>query len=64
MDVSHLVADNSIADFYVLQDTEIEQFAQQKPVFDDGKLVSGFLRMTPTNAQRFAAGILAKPLNQ
>ena len=64
MDVSHLVADNSIADFYVLQDTDIEQFAQQKPVFDDGKLVSGFLRMTPSNAQRFAAGILAKPLNQ
>ena len=63
MDVEHLVADNSIADFYVLRDAEIEQFAQQKPVFDGDKLVSGFLRMTPSNTQRFAAGILAKPLN-
>ena len=63
IEIEHLVSENSTADFYVLQDDEIEQFAQQKPVFDGGRLVSGFLRMTPDNSQRFAAGILAKPLN-
>lgn len=62
MEIENLVSDESEADFYVLQDAEIEQFIQQKPVIENGKLVSGFLRMTPDNTQRFAAGILAKPL--
>ena len=62
MEIENLVSDESEADFYVLQDSEIEQFIQQKPVMENGKLVSGFLRMTPDNTQRFTAGILAKPL--
>lgn len=62
MEIENLVSDSSEADYYVLQDDAIKQFEQQKPVFKDGKLESGFLRMTPEGSQRFAAGILAKPL--
>ena len=62
MDIEHLVSESSEADFYFLQDAEIQKYAQNKPVLENGKLVSGFLRLTPEGSQRFAAGILAKPL--
>ncbi|MBO7142821.1 MAG: hypothetical protein J6V76_06915 [Bacteroidales bacterium] len=62
MDIEHLVSESSEADFYFLQDAEIQKYAQNKPVMENGKLVSGFLRLTPEGSQRFAAGILAKPL--
>lgn len=62
LDLEHLVSPNSVADLYVSQKTEIEDFIKHIPVFSEGRLVSGFLRLTPENTKCFVAGILATEL--
>ena len=59
LDLEHLVSSESDAELYVSQKTEIEDFFMHKPIFSEGRLVSGFLMLTPENTKCFVAGILA-----
>ncbi len=58
MEISPLVAPGVEAHYYVYQKDRPLPGMEQKPVFLNGQLVSGFLPVTPADTVMFAAGIL------
>ncbi|MCQ2975427.1 MAG: hypothetical protein MJ211_11545 [Bacteroidales bacterium] len=63
IEIEHLVSENSIADFYVFKADEYCEMQNQKPIFKDNKLYSGFWEFTPCSSKTFKAGIFAKPIS-
>ncbi|MCQ2251443.1 MAG: hypothetical protein MJZ66_10075 [Bacteroidales bacterium] len=58
MELSCLVDENAQAQYFVYQKDRPLPGMEQKPVFSNGKLVGGFLPLTPSDTGMFAAGIL------
>jgi len=59
MELQCLVDDGSTAQYHVYQKNAPLECFLEKPVFSNGKLVSGFLPLTPADTRMFAAGIYA-----
>ncbi len=58
MELSPIVDSGRMAHYYVYQKKWPLPGMEQRPVFSNGKLVSGFLPLTPGDTVMFAAGIL------
>lgn len=59
MRLAEFVCQDTRAEYFVYQNSQQDSRFLQPPVFESGKLKSGFLRLTPENTQNFSAGILA-----
>lgn len=55
MEIEHLAGDN--AEFVVFPNNAKPSVSAQKPVFSNGKLVGGYLSLTPKDTMMFSAGI-------
>lgn len=61
MELSSIVDEGIRAQYHVYQKNWPLPGMEQKPVFSNGKLISGFLPLTPNDTKMFAAGILVYP---
>ncbi len=64
MEIAPLVAPGVEAHYFVYQKDRPLPGMEQKPVFLNGQLLSGFLPITPADTRMFAAGIISSPCHQ
>ena len=60
LEISDKICENSSAEFFVFQNDKPPYGIDEKPVFENGKLKSGFWKLTEEFTEKFSAGILAK----
>ncbi|MBQ3657756.1 MAG: hypothetical protein II956_13090 [Bacteroidales bacterium] len=60
LELSEKIDENSLAEFFVFQNDKPPFGIEEEPVFENGKLKSGFWRLSPEGTEKFSAGILAK----
>ncbi|MBR4679483.1 MAG: hypothetical protein IKO99_16000 [Bacteroidales bacterium] len=59
LELSDKIKENSSAEFFVFQNNKPPLGINEKPVFENGKLKSGFWRLSEEFTEKFSAGILA-----
>ena len=59
LELSDKIAENSLAEFFVFQNDKPPCGINEKPNFENGKLKSGFWKLTEDFTEKFSAGILA-----